>query len=86
MCRPKLPQKLRTGKQWNEETGSQISVGSSLSATSLNEIDELDESDDASRPTTLRIDSPVHSRTPSPEAKVMNRRVYINIPAPKFNS
>jgi hypothetical protein len=79
-----LPQKLRTGKQWNEDNGcpaspARVSIGSSVSATSLNEIDELDELTrtledlDVVAP-TLKIDRPALARTPSPEAKVMNQR------------
>ena len=79
LFRPKLPQKLRTGKQWNDDSGcpasparSRVSAGSSISATSLNEIDELDESLEDVSSQTLKIDQSRSARTPSPEVKVIN--------------
>lgn len=89
LFRPKLPQKLRTGKQWNEDNGSpaknRVSASSSLSATSLNEIDELEEAefalDDAAVP-SLKIDRPALSRTPSPEIKVyQSKNSFHNVKA-----
>ncbi|XP_028418847.1 dedicator of cytokinesis protein 3-like [Dendronephthya gigantea] len=88
--RPKLPQKLRTGKQWNEDSGSpaknRVSASSSLSATSLNEINELDESElalnDAAAP-SLKIDRRELSRTPSPEIKSKPVSVSPRIPPKK---
>ena len=49
-----------------------MSVGSSLSATSLNEIDELDEPVEDVPSQTLKIDQSTLAHTPSPEGKVID--------------
>ena len=84
LFRPRLPQKLRTGKQWNQDGGSpgspaRVSVASSVSATSLNYINESDELTCASEEVvvpTLTIDRRAPARSPSPKPKVMNPKSF----------
>lgn len=74
--RPKLPQKLRVGKQLNDGNSSpsfyasRVSVGSSVSETSLNEIDEKEENEAITQDNSQLNDSRSNIRKSSLQFKV----------------